>query len=273
MKLSKEDKKSIPIWVKFYNIPLEYWDGDGLSRIASAVGVPLFMDQLTSLGSRISFARVCVDIPTDFVFPDSFVITSGDVSINIRVEYQGVPSRCEHCNVFGHETKNCLSAQVTKLIKLQKNNEDMVESDAGWTKVKDKGKRKAGEQPTSGHTDPTEVTSSSAEIRDDLEADNVAFIAAKTTDHVAAFHSGVVEIAKIINLATEEFIKSIEHAEKEEVCAASSEMQEKKMDSGINAGCSFFWWDKVADFIVGVPSRLAAIRIVILFMFVGVDSI
>ncbi|KAL7181462.1 hypothetical protein ACSBR1_040368 [Camellia fascicularis] len=44
MKLSKEDKKTIPIWVKFYNIPLEYWDGDGLSRIASAVGIPLFMD-------------------------------------------------------------------------------------------------------------------------------------------------------------------------------------------------------------------------------------
>ncbi|KAL7204694.1 hypothetical protein ACSBR2_017739 [Camellia fascicularis] len=92
MKLSKEDKKTIPIWVKFYNIPLEYWDGDCLSRIASAVGVPLFMDQLTSSGSKISFARVCVDIPADSAFPDSFVITSGDVSINIHVEYQGVPS-------------------------------------------------------------------------------------------------------------------------------------------------------------------------------------
>ncbi|CAL5409216.1 unnamed protein product [Camellia sinensis] len=53
MKLSKEDKKTIPIWVKFHNIPLEYWDGDGLGRIASAVGVPLFMDQLTSSGSRL----------------------------------------------------------------------------------------------------------------------------------------------------------------------------------------------------------------------------
>lgn len=91
MKLSKEDKKSIPVWVKFYNIPLEYWDEDGLSRIASAVGVPLFMDQPTSSGSRISFARVCVNIQADSLFPDNFVITSGDESISIRVEYQGVP--------------------------------------------------------------------------------------------------------------------------------------------------------------------------------------
>ncbi|GMP97031.1 hypothetical protein CsSME_00045439 [Camellia sinensis var. sinensis] len=62
MKLSKEGKKTIPVWVKFYNIPMEFWNGDGLSRIASAVGVPLFMDQLTSSGNIISFARVCVDI-------------------------------------------------------------------------------------------------------------------------------------------------------------------------------------------------------------------
>ncbi|KAL7181461.1 hypothetical protein ACSBR1_040367 [Camellia fascicularis] len=68
-------------------------------------------------------------MPADSAFPDSFVITSGDVSINIHVEYQGVPSRCMHCHVFGHDTKTCLSAQVTKLIELQKNTEERVESD------------------------------------------------------------------------------------------------------------------------------------------------
>ncbi|XP_028095113.1 uncharacterized protein LOC114295119 [Camellia sinensis] len=138
MKLSKEDKKTIPVWVKFYNIPLEYWDGDGLSRIASAVGVPLFMDQLTSSGSRISFARVCVNIPTDSAFLDSFVITSGEESITIHVEYQGVPFRCLHCHVVGHETKTYLSAQVEKLVELKKITEERVELDGGWTKVKDK---------------------------------------------------------------------------------------------------------------------------------------
>lgn len=54
MRLSKEDKNTIPMWAKFYNIPLEFWNGDGLSRIASAVGTPLFMDQLTVSGNRIS---------------------------------------------------------------------------------------------------------------------------------------------------------------------------------------------------------------------------
>ncbi|XP_028074447.1 uncharacterized protein LOC114276809 [Camellia sinensis] len=169
MKLSKEDKKTIPIWVKFFNIPLEYWDGEGLGRIASAVGVPLFMDQLTSSGSRISFARLCVDISAESAFPDSFLLTDGDASMNIHVEYQGVPSRCTHCHVFEHETKTCLSAQVTHLIELQKNSEEQIEDDEGWTTVKDKGKKKVGDPSSPVHRVPPEANSSSATKRGEPE--------------------------------------------------------------------------------------------------------
>ena len=38
---------SIPIWVKFYNIPLEYWTNTSLGYIASVVGNPLHLDSLT----------------------------------------------------------------------------------------------------------------------------------------------------------------------------------------------------------------------------------
>ncbi|KAL7218645.1 hypothetical protein ACSBR2_011831 [Camellia fascicularis] len=92
MKLSKEDKSTIPVWVKFYNVPLEFWNGESLSRVASAVGVPLFMDQLTSSGNRVSFARVCVNIQADFPFPESFILANEGESVEVRVEYQGVPT-------------------------------------------------------------------------------------------------------------------------------------------------------------------------------------
>ncbi|KAL7235477.1 hypothetical protein ACSBR1_018886 [Camellia fascicularis] len=58
LRLTKEQVSQIPIWVKLFNVPMEYWDDEGLSRIASKIGVPLFMDYLTSSGNRISFARV-----------------------------------------------------------------------------------------------------------------------------------------------------------------------------------------------------------------------
>lgn len=49
MKLTKEPISQIPIWVKFFNVPLEYWDHEGLSRLASKIEVPLFMDILPVL--------------------------------------------------------------------------------------------------------------------------------------------------------------------------------------------------------------------------------
>ncbi|XP_028120127.1 uncharacterized protein LOC114317570 [Camellia sinensis] len=246
MKLSKEDKKTIPIWVKFHNIPLEYWDGDGLGRIASAVGVPLFMDQLTSSGSRISFARVCVDISAVSEFPDSFIITSGDVSMNIHVEYQGVPSRCMHCHVFGHETKTCLSAQVTHLIELQKNSKDRVEVDEGWTTVTDKGKRKVGDQICPLQEVPTEVDSSSATKGGDLDPESEEAVpqpeieenAANVMGQIDASHSEAMETVETTTQAVEENIRNTEDVGEEEMRAKPPELHGGKKDGGLKVGSS-----------------------------------
>lgn len=105
MKLTKEEQGTIPVWVKFYNIPMEFWDSEGLSRIASAIGVPLFIDNLTSFGNRISFARVFVEIKASSLLPNDFQIKYKGETVTIRVEYQGVLVKCEHCGVFGHDTK------------------------------------------------------------------------------------------------------------------------------------------------------------------------
>ncbi|KAL7197306.1 hypothetical protein ACSBR2_019902 [Camellia fascicularis] len=209
MKLSKEDKKTIPIWVKFFNDPMEYWDGDGLSRITSAVAVPLFMDQLTSSGERISFARVCVNIEAESPLPESFCITSEGEVVDIRVEYQGVPTRCTPYNVFGNDTKSCVSAQVTKLIELQKTTEEKSVEDDGWTKVKDKGKRTIGEPSlASGHVEVQEVSSSSIEGGVELCAE-VGDIITKATEQVTNFHSAVLDIVQIIHPNAEEIIREV----------------------------------------------------------------
>lgn len=143
MKLTKESVSQIPIWAKLLNVPMDYWDFEGLSRIASFIGTPLFMDHLTSSGTRISFARVCVEVSVESVIPESFVVKLGDEVVEIRVEYQGIPIKCENCMVFGHDTKNCIKYQVAKLVQIQK--ETKNEKEDGWKTVKAKGKKKIGE--------------------------------------------------------------------------------------------------------------------------------
>lgn len=66
LKLEKEQMTKIPLWVHFYNVPLEFWTGPGLSYIASSVGRPLYADQLTESGRRVSFAKICVEV---VIFP------------------------------------------------------------------------------------------------------------------------------------------------------------------------------------------------------------
>ena len=58
MQFFKDDLVRVPVWVRLYNVPLEYWTIKGLSCIASAIGVPLHADRSTLLRKRLSYARV-----------------------------------------------------------------------------------------------------------------------------------------------------------------------------------------------------------------------
>ncbi|XP_028090815.1 uncharacterized protein LOC114291026 [Camellia sinensis] len=144
MRLTKEHVSQIPVWIKLFNVPMEYWDFERQSRISSKIGLPLFMDHLTSTGSTVSFARVCVEVNVDSPLPQNFFVKCEDEVVEIRVEYQGTPAKCEHCRVFGHDTKNCISNQVAQLVKMQKVTEE--DKKDGWKTIKSKGKKKIGNQ-------------------------------------------------------------------------------------------------------------------------------
>lgn len=69
MSFEKELLSKIPIWVQFYNVPLEFWSAEGLSYVASAIGNPLFADSMTENCSRLSYARICVEVDVDAQLP------------------------------------------------------------------------------------------------------------------------------------------------------------------------------------------------------------
>lgn len=51
--------RKIPVWVRLYGLPLEYWTPGVLSHLASAVGRPLlYADSMTASRRRISYARI-----------------------------------------------------------------------------------------------------------------------------------------------------------------------------------------------------------------------
>ena len=108
---------SLPIWVKFYNIPLEYWTNTCLGYIASAVGKPLHLDSPIENQSRLSFARICIEVDLNCDFPKSALLNLGnDKYTTVIIEYPWVPHSCSHCKVYGHKTIHCpISKAISKV--------------------------------------------------------------------------------------------------------------------------------------------------------------
>ncbi|GKC05519.1 putative receptor-like protein kinase [Tanacetum coccineum] len=116
--LSKKEETTIPLWAKMKNIPLEAWTKDGISALASSLGKPLRMDNITAQAcvagrGRAEFARVLVEFEVKKGFKEHIDIqykNKENVVIGTKkvdVEYQWKPDICSHCMVFGHNKKVC----------------------------------------------------------------------------------------------------------------------------------------------------------------------
>ena len=119
LKLSKGAVNKIPVWIQLHDVPLEYWTADGLSYLASAVGLPLYADSDTENYRRVSFARICVELDAskplvkefEAITMQSSQDSSSSIShfgtAKIRVSYQWKPPACSLCAVFKHSLEAC----------------------------------------------------------------------------------------------------------------------------------------------------------------------
>ena len=62
MAIERDMLDKIPVWIRFPDLPVDWWSIDSISRIASLIGNPLYIDGPTGKGDRIAYARCCVDI-------------------------------------------------------------------------------------------------------------------------------------------------------------------------------------------------------------------
>ncbi|XP_077215844.1 uncharacterized protein LOC143850484 [Tasmannia lanceolata] len=98
---------SVPIWIKFPGLTLQFWSANGLSKIASAIGVPLYMDSQTSEETRLNFARLCVEVEAGASYPEFIPIHTPYGIHNQQVLYELRPIACQNCKIFRHTTAAC----------------------------------------------------------------------------------------------------------------------------------------------------------------------
>ncbi|KAJ6973805.1 hypothetical protein NC653_033972 [Populus alba x Populus x berolinensis] len=107
---------TIPVWVKFPNLPLKCWSIKCLSKIASVLGKPVQSDMLTSSMARLSYARVLVEVNLLSDLPYSIEVTLPNGSIlHQQVVYETLPRFCKHCRKLGHITSSCTKSQPSNV--------------------------------------------------------------------------------------------------------------------------------------------------------------
>ncbi|KAJ0442317.1 putative RNA-directed DNA polymerase [Helianthus annuus] len=138
--LKKEELQKIPVWVKLHDVPIAAYTEEGLSLIASKVGIPKILDNETAnmcsdSWGRSSYARAIIEVDASKDLKETVSIAvpnledGGVLKSTINVEYEWTPPRCATCNIFGHTLESC--PKSVKPVVAQENK--------GKTKVDEQG--------------------------------------------------------------------------------------------------------------------------------------
>lgn len=116
---------ALPVWIRLPEIKAHLTDITILGLLCSGIGKPICTDNITAQGSRLNYARVCVEISdeTDFVNEIDYADPFGNTYAQ-PVIYEWRPPRCTNCLNFGHLKDKCSESCLEDLIVQLKHHEN-----------------------------------------------------------------------------------------------------------------------------------------------------
>lgn len=107
----KPSLASVPVWLDFVGVPLQFFNRDALKEIAGLVGHPICLHPSTENLTNLEVAKVYTVIDPRKPLPEAVNarFESGEV-IRITVSCPWLPSLCSHCSQVGHTISKCPAA-------------------------------------------------------------------------------------------------------------------------------------------------------------------
>ena len=127
---SGENLSSVVVWVRFPELPIEFYDIEVLKEIGSAIGPVLRIDSYTATRSCGSYARLCIQIDLDKPLIKSIRIGR----LVLQVKYERISSLCFCCGRLGHKQENCC-------YKIKENNRSGVEAGKSTNQSREEDKQ------------------------------------------------------------------------------------------------------------------------------------
>ncbi|XP_058733249.1 uncharacterized protein At4g02000-like [Vicia villosa] len=101
--------KSVAVWVRISELPVEYYDCRVLHHIGNKIGKTVKVDKNTVMHARGKYARICVEIDLTKSLVAMFMIQNR----SYKVEYEGLHLLCTNCGKFGHYKEGCPNKEET----------------------------------------------------------------------------------------------------------------------------------------------------------------
>ncbi|KAK6129487.1 hypothetical protein DH2020_036767 [Rehmannia glutinosa] len=111
----KTEAPLAPVWIRLPGLPIHFFDHNALFAISNIIGTPLQVDSQTASRSRLSMARVCVELNLLKERIEELVLEFDDTSQVQKIIYERIPDYCTHCKHIGHSVEGCyMNGNVTR---------------------------------------------------------------------------------------------------------------------------------------------------------------
>ncbi|PKU73466.1 hypothetical protein MA16_Dca024991 [Dendrobium catenatum] len=103
----REESPITPVWISFPNLCLHFFNHQILFGMASFFGRPLQTDEATASVSRLSIARVLVELDVYKKHPLEIWIGYEVKGYFQKVEFENLSIFCSFCKMNGHSINEC----------------------------------------------------------------------------------------------------------------------------------------------------------------------
>jgi hypothetical protein len=95
------------LWVLLPRLPIHFWTEGAMKAIGNALGRFISLDNSSLQNSSRKLGRILVEIDIHEGLPKILDIEWRGHHIKQRLDYQGIPFRCNICHCTGHLQKDC----------------------------------------------------------------------------------------------------------------------------------------------------------------------